>query len=1119
MSVNLRRGIALICMFAALNLQGKVAAAQGPSKVLWNIGSHNKSDSEFALAPGGYQHFGSDGVYLVGRSRSYNTWPYVQPGPQDAWAGSRNHTFRIFFALAKVPVRSVFRLNINLLDTQDAVPPKIRVSIGHFAFYKQLQPGSGDATVFGTSQNGRPSDVAVPIPTSALRAGSNELSITTVAGSWMLYDSVSMHSSNDVMLSQLPALHIVSVQSSPWILRQGASVHGTQSLSVTLWNYTRAQRGVLEILGKTVPTTVAEGLTTAEVQVPLVHQPIRSYFKLVVGHKVAISNPFQILPVRHWKVYLIPHSHVDIGYTDLQANVRKKHISNLLTALDLIRSSGHNPVGSRFKWNLEVIWPFNTYLPTAPAAVRNQVETDLRAGSLGLDGFYGNLLTGLCTSDELLHAFDDGLVIASREGVPLTAGMQDDVPGNTWGNVSALAQAGIKYLSLGPNPGDRMGQSLIRWQDKPFYWQSESGRHRVLVWMVHGGYSLGVGLGGNLTGFLPGYLSGLQRDGYPYDITCLHWLSTGDNGAPDPELAATVAAWNRKYVSPQLIISRTAAPFKALISRYGNKIPTLRGDFTPYWEDGAGTSARETALNRNAAARIEQAEALWAMCNRAPFASTAFHAAWDNTLLYSEHTWGAWDSTSNPDLPFVKSQWKVKRAYAYNADKESRALVRLATGQVNAGVKRSADNVMVYNTESWKRSEVVFLTAKASYAGDRVQTANGTLVPSQRLADGRLAILAQNVPAFGSRKYTITAGTALSRGDASASVDSLSNGVLRVRIDGATGAIAWMKLAGLDTNLVESKKDCQVNSYFYLLGGDLKNLVTNGTPSISVTDAGPLVASIRVISTAPGCNSLTRTVTVCSGQADVLISDNVDKKKVLAYEGVHIGFGFNVPNAVTRMDMPLSVVRPGIDQLPASCMNWFPVQDWVDVSNGHFGVTWATRDAPLVEVGAITAVMPGEVSPTDPRWLTHITSSSRIYSWVMNNHWHTNYRAYQYGPVDFRYAIRPHLGCSLSQMARFGMGFSHPLLAMNCGSMDPVPSLLTLSTNQVVVREIEPLSHQRGYLVRLWGASGKTTRVTLTWRGTKVRSAYLSNTKGTKIRKVGPVVSVPGFGLVTLRIK
>ena len=91
-------------------------------------------------------------------------------------------------------------------------------------------------------------------------------------------------------------------------------------------------------------------------------------------------------------------------------------------------------------------------------------------------------------------------------------------------------------------------------------------------------------------------------------------------------------------------------------------------------------------------------------------------------------------------------------------------------------------------------------------------------------------------------------------------------------------------------------------------------------------------------------------------------------------EGVHFGFGFNVPDGVVRMDVPWGVVRPEVDQIPGACKNWFTVQRWVDISNEDYGVTWLTPDAPLVEVGGITANLIGSLS--DPRaWLDKIEPS------------------------------------------------------------------------------------------------------------------------------------------------
>ena len=98
-------------------------------------------------------------------------------------------------------------------------------------------------------------------------------------------------------------------------------------------------------------------------------------------------------------------------------------------------------------------------------------------------------------------------------------------------------------------------------------------------------------------------------------------------------------------------------------------------DWTPYWEDGAGSSALETGMNRASSDRLSQAEALWAMKNPSGYPSQEFEAAWKKVLLYSEHTWGAWCSVSDPENKMTKEQWEIKKSYADDADKLSRQLL------------------------------------------------------------------------------------------------------------------------------------------------------------------------------------------------------------------------------------------------------------------------------------------------------------------------------------------------------------------------------------------------------------------------------------------------------------
>ena len=1100
-----------------LTLSGTQTRAQNaPLKTLWQIGQADQSDAEFALAPGNYGGYAQDGFYAVGRSDSRRDWPFIQPGPADGWAGGKTHPAQIIFGLRQAPTADC-RLNIRLLDTQAATPPRVRVEINDFSRELQLQPGGGDATLSGDFKNSKPFVWSVPVPPSALQAGTNRISISSVAGSWLVYDAIDFEAPASTDVAAVSPMWVDSVAAQPILIKDAATGALRQSVSARVRNFGPATDVTLRMNGQTQTVSAAPGTGQIQFLAPEVQAPTPARLAVEVGGQAVADEPVTLRPVKHWTIYLLPHSHVDIGYTQPQEDVRKKQIANLREALDEIKRTADYPADSQFKWNLEVLWPMQAYLQDATPTERQNVFDALRSGKLVLNGYYGNLLTGLTSPGELLRAFDPSLRIAAQAGVGLDAAMQDDTPGQTWGNVTAMSQAGVKYLSLGPNNGDRTGTLLIKGRDKPFYWQSPSGKEKVLTWMSYGGYALALNIRKDLNGFLPDYLDGLEDAKYPYDISALHWCVNGDNGSPDEELPDAVRTWNATHAFPHLVIAGTREPFVALEKRFAGQIPTLRGDLTPYWEDGAASTAQETALRRNATDRLVQAQTLWAMQNRPNFPANDFRAAWENALLYSEHTWGAANSVSEPDAPFVKAEWAYKRNFALRADEQSKNLLAAAAGAPANGAA-NAGKIDVFNTSSWPRTDLVLISAAQSSAGDRVADAAGKPIPSQRLASGELAVLVRDLAPFSSRRYSIAPGKAAAQGAATARGNTLSNGLLTARVDPQSGAIVELRMKGLPGNLVDETQS-GVNSYLYLRDSDVSKVEQSGSATVTVEDAGPLVATLRVESDAPGARRLTRRVRLSSGIGQLELFNTIDKTAIRDKEGVHIGFGFNVPGAVTRMDMPFSVVRPEADQLPGGNRNWYPVQHWVDVSNAQYGVTWATLDAPLVEVGGLTANIPGFVTQTDPRWIQKTASSSTFYSWAMNNHWHTNYKADQEGPVTFRYAIAPHGPFTPDAAARFGQGVARPLLAMPASSATPIKgSLLQLSSPGVTVSELKPSDDGQAWIVRLWGASGRNESVRLLWAGRPVTNAFLSDTTEKAGAKASQSIAVPGYGLVTLRI-
>jgi alpha-mannosidase len=657
---------------------------------------------------------------------------------------------------------------------------------------------------------------------------------------------------------------------------------------------------------------------------------------------------------------------------------------------------------------------------------------------------------------------------------------------------------------------------MKEWQNRPFWWKAADGRHRVLCWCPSRGYALGhlIGEGAALTRFLPTYLRELETNAYPYDITYLRWNVHGDNGSPDEHLAEVVRDWNSRYLYPHLVISTTAEAFREFERRYGNQLPEFSGDYTPYWEDGAASSAQETALNRASAERLVQAETLWAMRDTASFPAADFHSAWRDVLLYSEHTWGAHNSISQPDLPFVRDQWKVKQGFALQADSASRALLRRASDTgTNQEMAAALD---VFNTSSWPRTDLITVTSEMAAAGDRVVDESGAPVASQRLITGELVFIAHNVPPFGASRFRLQDGSCPVRGAARVEPTRLVSSEFFVRLDEKTGAVKNLYSRSIGRELVDAKAATALNEYFYVPGSDVREVERNKKPIITVKERGPLVASLVVESEAPGCRRLTREIRVVDGLDRLDFINTVDKLPVRAKEGVHFGFGFAVPHGTIRMDVGWAEVRPELDQIPAACKNWFSVQRWLDISNERFGVTWSPVDAPLVEVGGLTANLIG--SQTDYRvWIQHLAPTQTIYSWVMNNHWHTNYRADQEGPTVFRFALQPHQTFAPEAAARFGVGCSQPLIVTKASGAHAVSSRLELSSDNVLVSALKPADDGRGWIVRLFGASGKPQRVKLLWGKPAPQHLWLSDLSEQPRQEAGNSIEVPGWGIVTVR--
>ena len=871
----------------------------------------------------------------------------------------------------------------------------------------------------------------------------------------------------------------------------------------------------------------------------------------LLGRGLKMYTEAVIPKMRHWTAYIYPHSHVDIGYTNTQANVEFIHTRNLDVAMELAEKTAGYPEDARFRWNPEVTWPVERYLNSADAGKRERLIRAIADGQISLDAGYVSTNTSAASDEELLELFRFSKEMEKETGRKVETMVQVDIPGMSWGVVTAAGQLGIKYCLSLFNGYDRTGHTGDM-SFKPFWWTGPDGRSKVLF-LQPGSYNPGALLKGKdfwplmagqtdrskllrvvktenpRANFIDSYLAEklpvLEADPeYIYDIFPMTWCMA-DNTPIDADLPDAVKSWNEEYAFPHLKICTGTEMMEAFASRYGDRIPELSGDFTEYWTDGLGSSAVHTGKSREVKERLVQAEILWSMLRPGEAAPDSLICeAWRNIILSTEHTW----AYMQPDLqPISDEILGVKFGYFDTAARLTDEAMDVALAPVAGD---STDIVAVFNTNIWPQTGLVTLSPEISAGYSGIEDSVGNHVVSQRLTTGELAFVADSVPALGARTYRLVdrpgtgEGTGFVRDTAGCHV--IDNGVVRVVVDHLTGDAVSIRYRGKE--YVDPEAMTAVNSYRYLKGDMSSGYALRPSETeVAVKENGPVVTSLLVTSSAPGTESLVREIRLVAGSSSVEFINTVDKTATVEKEGVHFGFGFDIPGGRTMVNVPWGVMELDKDQLRAGNRNWIAAQRWVDISNGDKGVTWCPVNAAVFESGDMTANIIGGALDS-PAWLYSIPESSVIYSWALNNHWHTNFPLSQSGTIPFRYVLRLYDGgFDKSASSRFGLEQFRPLVPVRVSGEyaslgAAVPGGFSAEeAEDVYLSTYRTVDGGDAALLRLISTSDSDCTVYLSWREDAVPSSV--SVSGSAVMPEGSParypVTVPAKGHVTVLVE
>ncbi|HUZ45546.1 MAG TPA: polysaccharide lyase family protein [Terriglobia bacterium] len=1128
--MNMRRGpwpisvLPYLGVLAVLWSAGAACAAPSTSRLIWQIGKVDRSS--FELNERANLHDIPLPVFVIGKSVAARDWPGSQPGSQNRKYGDRPYPYSVIFNLPAVkPGQYVLTVAVLLFHAR---VPCLRVAIngrtGTFYFHRKpnFYPGNITTVFFPTSGWAK---LKILLPTRFLQQGQNRLVLTAVdqhpdpeGDSFLTYDAISL-SRDSLPAPPLPLIDIeptIFYKSAPAGIRELTDVIVTMGQRVTSGSF----KFVLD--GRTFSAQLSGhpdfGQQKFEFETPDSGKPVQAEVVLQVN---GVSQTFRSIfhPKRKWTLDVVPNLHLDVGFTDYRAKIAEIHARNIDK---LVKEIGRHP---QMRFSLDGSWIVQQFMATRSLRERNAFLALARMGKISVPAQLANVLTGSCTLDELLHALGYSYGLHREFGIPFNYANITDIPSYTGSLPSVLSAAGIRYFAAGSNQ-DR-GPVLLygRWNERsPFWWEGPDG-HKVLMFYARQYATFSYLCGKphaaiNCRQSLPLFLYPYETSAYKPNVILIYGTE-GDNRSYVPGEAQFVKKWNSEYAFPRMVLTTFPDYFRTIDRNFGRSLETVRGGFGDYWEDGLGTDARYTAINRSNQQRAATAEELATIAAdleqdlSPPLQRLA--RMWQQLILYDEHTWTSSDAYKEPHSEQTVKQLAVKELYPINGRRMINAIITQSLSQVGRHLPAPPDSVVVFNPSNWPRSGLVEMDLGTDQA--LREYPQGTPVSAEILRHGHgynhVRFLAAHVPGLGYRIFQITPSHNAAEVEPSTlpSGNVIENRFYRVTVDPATGSVASIFDKQLDRELVDPTSPYQLNQYLYVSGGDktltqivfmrkmlpLAHLVV--TPSsgghIESLRKTPYGQILTVRSHGRHTPSITSEIMLFDDAKKIEFVDRLDKDPVLSKEAGYIAFPLAVKKPAFSYDIQNGWVNPARDLLKGANLGWFAVQHWVKVADPGLAVAIVPLDAPLVTLGDINrGTWPEKFSP----------STSTIFSYLFNNYWHTNFRRIQSGDYTFRYVLVSGRSLSGSDLTRLGSGEMTPLeierlqAQDTLGSTPTLPSkassFLRIDSPNVVLESWEPSTSGSGDLLRLYETEGRSAAVCLDFPWFAVKQAWHTDAMG-----------------------
>ncbi|MEI8094406.1 MAG: hypothetical protein WCG80_09355 [Spirochaetales bacterium] len=819
------------------------------------------------------------------------------------------------------------------------------------------------------------------------------------------------------------------------------------------------------------------------------------------------------------EVLCMHHTHLDVGYTHVQPALIQMHLDYLDQVLELCAKTETWPEESRFRWTCETTLPVMKWLEVAEPESVARLQHFLTNGQICIAAqpFHA---TPLANAEQINQMLQPVKYLRDRFGIRLDTSINHDVNGQPWPMSQLLLDAGIKLHIMGINthfggfPLER--RYLFRWRtpDNRELLAFNGEIYVLFNWM----FKPELNDLDYLREKLEAYVAELENSGYPHDFVFLTATNPPmpDNNAPDHTLAEVIRRWNEtghevkiRFATSEMLLDRVATvPREA--------IPVHGGDWTDYWNFGSGSSAKQTRLHRKARQGLAAADLLASLQGTlSPQYRDAAKRAWDQTNLYTEHTWGHAANADSPDRPDVDEAWNHKAHYAYDAAGLTTYLLGKQMEHLAGNPEQSGppEGVLVFNPTPTAQTHSLYVP-KAYWAEGRHLACKRLEFYTQstdledRQAEATYVGEVDLAP-FTWKKLPL-AGLAAQEAKRSATVtdDSLENARYRLKFDSRTGRILELWDKARNWQLVDTASDWNFFQYVHESIDTLRNPDTRKTfyrdgawnPDWQARRLGasrllgcraefaPEGAQLILNWEAPGVRSLEQRITLYDHRPGLGFDVLFDKLDTRTPEGLYFAFPLALGTWKAKFDTAGVFVELDDEQLPGASRDWVTVDQTLSVYDGKHGVTLACPDAPLVQPGGFGF---GKKRSSIPR-----NSPPLLLAWPMNNYWETNFPVKQPGLNRFHYELETFETFDPQQALACGHRAARAVqlaAAVTCPAAEQ-GCLLELEGAGLTLLYVRPAKEPETLLVRLKSVSATGVQARLRFPKRTLGQAWLVDT-------------------------